>query len=500
MRKFEIYDQQIRKGNSIEVKKELQTVDYHRLKKHEIHQFANLCRRTGLIDLGLLSLRKHIFLKSGFNIDAKFELINAYCQLLLKIGAADLTIKIMNDVKLRSRHYDPLTMAYSSMALWRMDDAQFYLKEQLSQGSMDLYQTTLTQLNLAGVLRFLGKSKDSLKILFEVRETCIKNDWNLLKGNANELMGLNYFDLDVPEKSISHLKAAEKLLSSSNSRYINYVNIWESLLKLRKAPFDSEALETIGRVRKKAHELKLQHNLRTIDLQVALIQKNNKSLIEVLINSPYKDFRSRYWPKEFDQPDELGPFKVFGSNEAKFNLFLKNGLLSDPLENKYTLSPTLFRLTRSLFCDSYRPLQLGQVFCEIYPGEYFNPEVSPRRIYVAVQRLRTWWQNYDETMLLQFQRKTLSLSRAQSKTSNVAVLVDPDYTIGSNARGLDLIYQRRLDQLRSGEKNEWSFMEVSQRLNVSKRSIKYFLKKSIESNDIEKIKMGRRSIYKLKAS
>ena len=48
------------------------------------------------------------------------------------------------------------------------------------------------------------------------------------------------------------------------------------------------------------------------------------------------------------------------------------------------------RVVRALARDFYRPLRTATAFARIFPGEYYHPIASPRRVHMAIGRLKEW--------------------------------------------------------------------------------------------------------------
>ncbi|MCB0391451.1 MAG: hypothetical protein KDD58_09170 [Bdellovibrionales bacterium] len=500
MEQFEIWDKQIKEGKGLLVRKEILKVNHLAISYRNASVFSDLCRRVGLVNKGLKALRPHLFLRSGFDQNASLKLIISYCQLLLKIGASNLVIETLKDKP--DDKLTTLTLAYACMTNWQMDQAKISFVKYINTYDLTEYETTLAKLNLSGTLRFLGEINKCQAMLNSIIESCKKNNWSLILGNCFELMGLTYFDQNDLKTAMYYFDLSLNLLEKTNDRYNLYVEVWKMLLGLKKSPESQKISNQLEALKTKSLNIEELNSVRTIDLYKSIITKDLDLFRHTLSGTPYLEYRNRAM-RISNFKISLDKFYNFNIDHSLYKktkdivlLDLYTGLLKKPNDKVKKIPKTIHLLFKSLICDFYRMPMIGQAFCEMFPGEYFNPDVSPRRVYVTAQRLRSWLQQEEVGLTCKLKNNRLSLI-SNSKITCISVCIDTNYFPNMAISEENILYQKRLNQMKTYNVQLWTAKLVSQSLNISIRSSQYLLKNAVTNGDLVKVKQGKSVFYKI---
>lgn len=232
-------------------------------------------------------------------------------------------------------------------------------------------------LNYASALAFLGEYEKCHYYLDEVIKVSTTNSWKLLIGNALESKG--YVDMEQNElnRASESLEQADIFLEESNPRYKLFVSMWKALIELKKSPTSENAYNNLERIRNSALEIGSWNSVRKIDMYASIFTKDIYKLQYVYAGSPYSQFQYKINSLFGKNVLEDNNYLLKYGNKPRYVLNIKNGTLTfhDNLLIEFT--KTMKALLSSLLKDFYRQPLIPQIFCEMYPDEYFNPNSSP---------------------------------------------------------------------------------------------------------------------------
>jgi hypothetical protein len=122
--------------------------------------------------------------------------------------------------------------------------------------------------------------------------------------------------------------------------------------------------------------------VRELDLHYAVARKD-----QALFQKVYQGTRFPSYRKNIKQ--KYG--EIAGSQFSRKILFSTEddpSVAEDFNSESLDLSASSLQMLKILLSDFYRPIQLGEVFRDLYPMEYFNPNSSKDRLYKVFSRLK----------------------------------------------------------------------------------------------------------------
>lgn len=127
--------------------------------------------------------------------------------------------------------------------------------------------------------------------------------------------------------------------------------------------------------------------VRHCDFEIARLTKDSRLFAHVFFGTPSDGARSRFLadrPSEIDLP----PTYVWGSSEGV--IFDLEKARTDDGRITVKAGHILHKTLTCLLRDFYRPIEMAELFSEIYPGEVFNSKSSPGRLFTTIYRVRCW--------------------------------------------------------------------------------------------------------------
>jgi len=335
---------------------------------------ARLCRRSGLIGLGLKILSSSRETASSSSINTEFAL------LLHQIGCTMEALEILNYVDA-----DIAPEAHVAKARCHLDQYDFikalpelraYLEKAPSR-----YMTLIMRLNLAACLIQIEQFEAAIDHLNFLSEIGVQNDYPLIYAKILVLRAQIQIGQDRLDEARTILHAAERVLKNSSPAESLLIEKWNAVIDGKKSQNPTSLLE----FSKKAMTWGDYEMARTADFEILKMHFNEELFNRLYFGTPFMALRNKI--------EELNGHKLstrelsIGSRKAP-TLDLRTTV--ERLANKSQKSAPPDVVLKALFSDLYAPLSLGRFFSELFPGERFQIESSPQKINQALTRAKKW--------------------------------------------------------------------------------------------------------------
>lgn len=234
--------------------------------------------------------------------------------------------------------------------------------------------------------------------------------------------------------------------------------------------------------------------MRDLDFQQALFLNHQNLLLNVYFGTPHAEykrkieliFKRNHWKIPQTYVRKL-------STEETHRIFdiEKASEINDPSKESLKPGQMLYRLFHILTRDFYKPLFLGEIFSNLFPGEYYNPDSSAERVAQAIKKLRKWFDQNDLPLEVLVENGQYSL-----KASGPIAL-----KISKNTKSAEELkstgFESQIDLL----KKKWPYQSFStamaaKELNISASATRLLLRKALEEKAIYCSGAGRNTLYR----
>jgi hypothetical protein len=376
-------------------RKRLRELSPASLPRQYLRSFAELCRRSGLIGLGLRSLTPIVRGDRGPSPISRSDEQIEYAALLVQAG---LTREGRKWLETMSEPRADLFVAFSHIKDWNYTAAVPALRRYLTEGVLSPYERSIAEVNLfACLVQNLASSKanaaDSREVDLLVAHLLEKSDTpklQRLRRNVMELRAQACFfrdDYAGAKKALAPLRRTDTSVQDLETLFV------EKWLAFSEA-FDSGDAQHIGKVRSLALHLRHGETLRECDLYEGLLRQNDLLLAKARMGTPFESYRQRvdhlaqrHLSRTIEIPKNLiwrpgpggGELSLLASQNTRSLDDLAQGL------DARSLLPRLFKL---LCRDFYVACKPTQVFAELFPEKSFSWSSSPNVVHQAVIRAR----------------------------------------------------------------------------------------------------------------
>lgn len=495
---FEKLESEIRQGEIANVQQQLQKLSYSDIPRAHLADFADIARRVRLEYWGLKILRPIVRPQVPVHPKVSDQELCVYAGLLIKVGALPEATALLE--KLDSEKIPQVNTFLSQIhiAEWNYESAVKDLKATIKNVKLTPYQVCIAEVNLAASYLFLQQIKLAEKLLSKIILSCEQNKWDLLFGNALELLA----QLAVAQKDWNK---ARKLLSDSQTRvgqhprYQLFIQKWIALVKVFEAKSDSremnQALAEVKTIRDHAVQLNAWETIRDLDYHTAIHLKQKELLLNIYFGTPYKEYKKRiqgiFKTEGWDLPDFY--FRNLSHEPATAYLDVQNGTTESemPLPTPLKQGQALHRLLLVLSQDFYKPTGPGEIFSKIFPDEYFNHETSPERIVQAVKRLRTWFYENNIPVTITVVNGSYALHASRPYKLKILNKTTPAGPLN------EFVDDQHLQSLKAHwPYKAFSLAKATEFLNIPKVNVQKILKKAFDQKNVFKSGVASATLYR----
>ncbi len=381
---------QIRANKAPELRKLMDAIKPQDVPRSLTARFANLLKRMGAIKYAIKVLNPIV--RSEITKPNVSEIIE-YASCLTRFSLEEESIALLNEIKDEPNPDIQFELAAAHISKWNFQPAIPFLKKYLECEGLSPYKICVGEVNLSVCYIYTDELKKAESTLQHVLKVTEESGFDLLSGNALELMGEIYLMNHDFERAERYFQESGKKLISANPRYRLYLERWRVIGKMIKEKGSKGSLDEFTRVRKKLAEIRDWSSLRQIEVFRAVVTDDVEAIKNLYYGVPYPEFRKRtlaLWGKPFKIDSyyerQIGPR---ASNIKKvFDVALGKDLHTG---SQLKVGQTFHRLLQVLVSDFYSPFLTAKIFSLVFKGTSFNPNTSPQQVYILVKRLNEWF-------------------------------------------------------------------------------------------------------------
>lgn len=348
----------------------------------DLPSVADLARRAGAPGLGLQLLNPLVRQEGKTEGGASPEEKTEYAACLTYIGAWTEARALLETLDGDSQPRVYLFRAFSLVNQGDYAGAVPLLQKYVRHPSLDDYSRMVGKVNLAEAYVSTNQYRKADPLLQDLLYQSSVRKFRLLLGKALEVSAMSFILQKKLQKAAQFLQKSKDYLTDPEGLVAFFVRKWEAISELHRHPSEKAALDALRAVRKEAIRREHWESARECDYFEAVLLRDKALFLYVYFGTPIEAYRTRL-TAEFKDATPVPRF---------FDWSLMPGAAKtrtiDPSDLK--AGQVLHRLLRLLSSDFYRPLSLGTIHAQLYPGEFFNPVSSPQRVRVAFKRLHVW--------------------------------------------------------------------------------------------------------------
>ena len=374
----------LRAGRISRAGNRLGSLNTAKIPRESLATVANLAWRAGLNSFGLKVLHPvmHPGKKRSALPPSDAERAE-YGTLLLRAGAAKEAIRILEGVDGRKLPEAKLYQAFSHFALWEHARAVPLLEQFVAQNIPD-YRKLVGRVNLAAALVAAESFDRAIEVLDRAIADAEGGGHVRLHGNCLEIRSQIHLQRRHFAKARADLNAAAERLSRIETYDQLFVRKWRALLD----GLEAMDVAPIRAFRAEAASRNEWESVREADRFELLVGFDEQTFLRLLFGTPSEAYRARLLR---DHPKAQVPRSYLIGDASGGILDIASARL-EPLDAKSPLKPGSrnHQLLEVLCRDQYRPLRLGALHAELFPGEHFNIYSSPGLVHAWIFRTRAW--------------------------------------------------------------------------------------------------------------
>jgi tetratricopeptide (TPR) repeat protein len=476
-------DQLIKQGKASEAKRKFLAIDINSVPRSQRVPLAQIARRMNLARQVLKLLSPYVRPVVAGQFVATTEERALYAVGLTRLGAYQEAEKILSD--LDSESFPQVLLFRSHICVFNWDyEAAVPLLKGYIRTLVDPYQLLVAKLNLAAAYFHSGDTARFLPLCQRLISEAESQKLDLVLGNSLELISQYYISIQNFSLASESLNRAEVMLKDSPSQYSLFVKKWRLILNLLQSHSSLQFIEPLQSLKAEAYKNRDWEVIRECDFYQALATKDTALYQQVFEGTSYLGYRKKM--RRFSGlrsiPKKFYPWKVplkLGTNQPPPLRFdLARGQTSGSISNSFdslTTLPKLHQLLQVLCRDFYKPVPIGEVFCFLYPDEYYSWDNSPIRILQLVKRLRNWFQGQKIPLSIHLERSNISLIAK----APVEISLNRQRELESST---DLLWEKLTLMLTT---SSFSSKDVCEYLKISPRSARRLLNWARQRNLIK---------------
>lgn len=376
-------DKRIRSGAGHEVRALLK--DYSPKDRGEWETIANLAWRSGTPDVGLRLLGTLVRSSTRATPLVSEGEMAEYSACLIWLGLEDEGLMHLEHLSVKA---NPKVLLYRALGLvsqWRYAESVRPLEDYLKAEGVSDYQRLVAQVNLLAAFvaeRRVEEAEQLFSRLTHVNET---EENHFLLANCYELGAANLVMAGRWREAEARLSSAAASLPDRDSREYFYIRKWKAVLELLRSPDSEAAREALRSARETARQQADWESVRDADRFLAIASSDEALFLKLYFGTPFASFREKlvqFFPRKVDLPEAYR--RDFGSSAEVIDLLVADSALARAFQS----ARVTLRLMHTLCSDFYVPLTVPKLHFGLFPGEFFNPASSPKRVHQAILRLR----------------------------------------------------------------------------------------------------------------
>jgi hypothetical protein len=476
---IEKWEQELRQGRHDVVQAHLSELTPRQIPRRHLAAVANMALRCGL---SLKSLR---WLGAVVDLSAKEKAI--YGLSLKDIGCLDQAYDILSELDVKAAPEVLLFQAITLFAKWDYFEAIPLLEKYIGSSGLSEYQKLVGQLNLASALLTEDQETRAEELIGEILTKARQQQFQVICGNAQELLAQYYLFSRQHDKASQVLAAARELVKDSRSTYILFVEKLTVLNELLAHGPSSERLDRLNLVREQAVQLRHWATVRNCDLFKAAATSDIKLFNYVYFGTPWIHFRFRMlklFPAQVIIPDAYEWQLGEGPSSSDLILDVAAGE-SRTTGARLKFGQLTHRLLQALAADFYAPVKAGALFARVFGDEYFNAETSLARLSNGLKRLQDWFDEAQLPLEIQHNDEGYWLS-AQAPCT--LLVQNPAASVSTEELFLNSVKSHFQDR-------EFSMGELARAVPIPRRSLIRILNQAVDNGDIRRLGQASSARY-----
>ena len=469
----------IRLGRVEKAVKRLSLVIPSQLSRAQRLPLASICRRLGLVNLGLRILNPITVAKQKrLDIEPTPEELCEYAILVMRNGSVDESIEILSSLP---EEKVPAALLYRSFCLfstWRYAEAIPFLERYVEKVGSP-YSRLLGMVNLASALAMVRRNEEALGLLGVALEGAKAADNVRIESNCRALLAQSYAQLGNLSKARSEVELGLRLIDSDRTYDAFYLLKWRAFLDALDRS-DATPLEKLrDDARTKAH----YETVRDADFLIAKAFGDSAAIERLFFGTPFPAFRQRLVDEIDHLPSSL--FAYYGGRSERV-LDLLTGEISGA--SGFKPGGKIHQTVEVLVSDWYKPPSIGKLFSELCPDERFDLFSSATRIHQSLRRVRRW-----------FEQMEIPAAIVESKGTYRIKVHGPFAIRVPRSRTPVDWFEIHLRKLCESGSSSFTVKEIRRRLKVGDAEYRRFVKEALESGRLSREGATTTLVYRLAA-
>lgn len=351
---------------------------------------AKVCRRSGLINEGLRLLFPIIRNEHPLDQPASAAEICEYAVLLSRNGSSHEALGLLGKIDEIKTPEALLYRGFCQVSSWNYFDAAISFEKFLIS-SADEYSKLIARVNLAAAYIANLQLDQAENLLHETIKIAKEHLATRLVGNCFELRGQICFFRGNFLQAKLELNQALKIFGEGSSYDQLLIYKWQSTME----SIEGKTILPILKFREEALLRKHWESVRDTDFYRLKLNFEQSTYDHLIFGTPSEFYKNRVRLAIHNQPSDQF---IYGTHTGR-RLNLQTGELEGLKEN--IQGNKIHQVLASLLKDFYVPHNLGTLFADLYPNEYFDIDSSPQRIHQLLRRTRRWLETNEVPALIE---------------------------------------------------------------------------------------------------
>ncbi len=465
-----------------------------------IASLGQLARRSG--DARLATKLLHPWVRSDGRVPVapSSAEIAEYAIALLNLGGREEAHNLLQQKAAQSYPSTTLYQVFCLFSGWQYEEAELKLKTLFNDhGPKMSYEKAIVGVNWLSSMAYAKKWTDGLALADELKNYLKKEKSWLLLASVYELETHIYFFKKEQVHARAALIGASDLIQKHIGQERLYLERWKVLLPLLSLPADRELMHAIDSLKCKAYESNELEVAREIDFIFAYLTEDSKTIRRLATLSDglglqnslrlYFEIPKLKASEKIRFQHEINRLKTQGRGPIYSAELLNGGVRighGKEVEIEIPLTKKERRLLGGFFADGYRPLKVITAAACLNPGSHFSPFSSPISTHQILFKLR--------------QKMIPHIPRESFDYKEIGWNLDGTYNLSNYQKNVPIEELEAeafiLDLRREFGTRAFQISDISGEL--PRRSLQRKLAMSVSRGDLEAIKAGRYSVYRVK--
>ena len=469
-------ERKIRENNAPKLSTFVENIRPNSIPRQQLARFASLIRRMGGVKYALSLLNPII--RNPVARPPVFAELLEYASCLNRLSLTKESIEILQTIE-KQRHPEvEFEMAAAYLSVWDCKKAIPHLERFIQFSEISSYRKAVGILNLG--VSFLNTNciKEANCNFEKVYKIAVLEKFELLAGNALELLS----EVAIVERNFKkakmHLEDAHKFLKNAPARYELYAERRYLIIKLLQEKGSEDSLKKFEQVRKNATLLREWNTIREIEIFKAIATNNLSKIISIYYGTDFEQLRERIqylWGKPIPKLEvykrKLG--LGFVKKDYAFDVSLGRDLKTGA---KLKSGQVLHRVLQAVSRDYYFPYSTSKLFSVVFQESKYDPVSSPRQVYGAIKRLNLWFKKHRIPLFVEASKEGYRL-----RSSSGYYLLQK-----CSQKMINKIDEFIISLKEAGVKNGFNLKMVLETLQIPRRTALRLLSEAIKSGHLKR--------------